>query len=183
MTSSAQAERRAMYLLAANRDAAEGEVEEMAGGFVVVAGDVDDLGAFARLAEDFLHDVVMRLMPVPAAPQLPAVDDVADEVEVIGFGAPQELEQTAGLAAGRAEVGVRDPDGPESLRGGRLLVHRRAQAGARLSGSVGTQCPPPAISAIAAAANAKLRHNVKLPAQVFLLSHAANINHRMRRRH
>ena len=120
-----QAERGAMYLLAANRDAAECEVEKMTGGFVVVAGDVDDLGALARLAQDLLHDVVVRLLPVPAAPQLPAVDDVADEVEVIRFGAPQKLEQAGSLAAGRPQMGIRDPDSPESLHGGGRRVHCR----------------------------------------------------------
>ena len=48
---------------------------------VVIARDVNDMRSLARLAQDLLHDVVVRLRPVPLTAQLPAVDDVADEEE------------------------------------------------------------------------------------------------------
>ena len=107
------AARRRVNGLLADRDAAEGEAQVVPGGFVVVAGDVDDGGALARLAQHLLDDVVVRLVPVPAPLQLPAVDDVADEVEVLRFGATQELEERARLAPGRAQMGVGNPDRAE----------------------------------------------------------------------
>jgi len=81
--------------LAADGDAAEREIDVMPRSLVVVAGNVDDLGAFARLPEYLLDDVVVRLMPVPAAFELPGVDDVADEIQVVRFGVTQEIEVPA----------------------------------------------------------------------------------------
>ena len=52
--------------LVADLDAAERMREEVARELVVVAGNEDDLRALARLAQDLLHDVVVRLRPVPA---------------------------------------------------------------------------------------------------------------------
>jgi hypothetical protein len=52
----------------------------------------------------------VRLVPVPAALQLPAVDDVADEIEVRAVGVAQEVEQLLGLAARGAQVDIRDED-------------------------------------------------------------------------
>ena len=105
-----------MERLAAHVDVAEREVAELARGFVVIAGDVDDLRAFARLAQDLLHDVVVRLRPEPAFAKLPAVDDVADQVQVFRFVMPQEVEQIRRLAAARAEVDVGEPDGAVAVR-------------------------------------------------------------------
>ena len=49
---------------------------ELAGEFVMVAGDEDHAGAVAGLAQDALDHVVVRARPVPMLAQLPAVDDV-----------------------------------------------------------------------------------------------------------
>lgn len=82
-------------------DAAELEIDPAAQPFVVVARNVEDLGALARLAQDFLDYVVVALRPIPAFAQAPTVDDVADEIEVVGIGVPQEIEKEFGLAAAR----------------------------------------------------------------------------------
>ena len=81
---------------------------------VMVSGHIDDPGALARLAQQFLDDVAVRLRPVPGAAQLPAVDDVADEIERVALDSPKESEQCFSLAAGSAEVQVRDPHGPQA---------------------------------------------------------------------
>jgi len=73
---------------------------------VVVAGDIDHVGALARLAQDLLHHVVVRLRPVPPALQAPAVDDVAHQVEIVALVLPQEVEQQFGLAAAGAKVNI-----------------------------------------------------------------------------
>ena len=107
-----------MHRLVADFDSAESQAEELAQEFVVVTGDVGDFRALARLAQDLLHHVVVGLGPVPAALQLPAIDDVADQVEVIGFVVPQEVQQITSLAAGCSQVDVGDPDGPVSVHPG-----------------------------------------------------------------
>src|SRR5271170_7809335 len=116
----------------------------MAHRFVVIAGDIDDLSALARLAQYFLHDVVMRLVPIPAPLELPAVDDIAHQVKVVGLGAAEEIEQPPSLAAGGAKMGIGDPDGAKTQRraGGRTHRGALAAATARLnSGARNTEGP------------------------------------------
>ena len=68
---------------------------------VVVAGDVGDFGAAARVAEDLAQDLVMVLVPVPGLAQPPAVDDVADQEQFLAGCAAQEVgEEIAAAAAG-----------------------------------------------------------------------------------
>jgi hypothetical protein len=90
-------------------DAPEVVAQVLARKLVVVSGHEHDARSFASLAQQLLHDVVVGLRPVPAAPQLPAVDDVADEVERLAVQGAKEVQQRLGLAAGRAEVDVGDP--------------------------------------------------------------------------
>ena len=66
--------------------------------------------ALAGQAQDLLHHVVVRLRPVPAALQLPAVDDVADQIERVAVHVADEVEQQLGLAAARAQMDVGDED-------------------------------------------------------------------------
>jgi hypothetical protein len=101
---------------AANVDVAEREIAELARRFVVIARDVHDLRALSRLAQDFLHDVVVRLRPEPAFAKLPSVDDVADEIQILRLVVPQEIEQIRRLAAARAEVDIGQPDRAVSMR-------------------------------------------------------------------
>jgi len=89
-------------------DAAEMYAVIVAQKLVVIAGNVDDAHALARLAQELLHHVVVRLRPIPARAQLPPVDDVADEVDRIGVVVAQEVEQPIGLAAFGSEMHVGD---------------------------------------------------------------------------
>jgi hypothetical protein len=98
-------------------DAAEMRAVIAAQEFVVIAGDVDDAGALARLAQQLLHHVVMRLRPVPGGLQRPAVDDIADEIEDVGLVPAQEVEEFFGLTAARAEMHVGDEKRAISFRG------------------------------------------------------------------
>src|SRR5437879_4047781 len=95
-------------------DAAEMRAEIVAQELVVVAGHVDDARAFARLAQELLHHVVMSLRPVPSRAQLPAVDDVADEIDGVRVVAAQEVEQPLGLAAAGAEMDIREEERTKS---------------------------------------------------------------------
>jgi hypothetical protein len=76
----------------------------------VIAGHVDHLRAGARLAQDFLHHLVLRFGPVPGAFEPPPVDDIADQVDRVGIDMAQEVEQIVGLAAARAQMRVGNPD-------------------------------------------------------------------------
>ncbi|NJZ82794.1 hypothetical protein GO280_01406 [Ralstonia solanacearum] len=108
-------------------DVAEVQAVELARHLIVVAGDEHHAGALARAAQHLLHHVVVRLRPVPAAAQLPAVDDIADEVQRVGRVVLEEIQQEVGLAARRAEVDVRQPDGAIAVDflGGRIGVRLR----------------------------------------------------------
>src|ERR1700687_5709009 len=67
----------------------------------------------ARLAQQLLHHGVVLLRPEPAGSELPAVDDIADQINRIGIVIAQEIEQPVGLAAARAEMNVGDEERTE----------------------------------------------------------------------
>src|SRR5262249_20633713 len=87
-------------------DAAEMHAVIVAQKLVVIAGNVDDAHALARLAQELLHHALVRLRPIPARAQLPPVADVADEIDRIGVVVAQEVEQPIGLAAFGSEMHV-----------------------------------------------------------------------------
>ena len=104
-------------------DATEVVTDVAACELVVVAGHEDHARALARLAQQLLHDVVVGLRPVPAAPQLPSVDDVAHEVQGLAARGAQELQQRACLTSGRAQVQVGDPHRAHVEPCRRILIH------------------------------------------------------------
>src|SRR5262249_30456448 len=89
-------------------DAAEMRTVILTQEFVVIAGDVDDLGALARLAQHLLHQIVVRLRPVPVRLQRPAVDDVTDQVDGVGIMVAEKIEQLVGLRAAGSEMDIGD---------------------------------------------------------------------------
>ena len=113
-------------------DAAEMGAVIAAQEFVVIARDVDDARTFTSLAQQFLHHVVVRLRPIPRRAQCPAVDNVADQINGVGFVVAQEVEQFFGLAAARAEMHVRDEKRAKSSRG--VLRHVPAVPAAMIMG-------------------------------------------------
>ncbi|KAF1857770.1 hypothetical protein Lal_00041159 [Lupinus albus] len=90
---------------------------------VVVARQVDDVRPLADLAQELLHHVVMGLRPVPAGAELPAVDDVADEVDGVRVVVPQEAEQHPRLAPPGAEVQIGQEQGADADRPVVVLCH------------------------------------------------------------
>jgi len=87
-------------------DVAELKIRVIAGEFVVVSRHIDDPGALARFTQQFLHHVVMGLGPIPRPLQPPAVDHVADQIEIFGFRVFQEIQQKIGLAAAGSKMDV-----------------------------------------------------------------------------
>lgn len=98
------------------RDAAELQAGEVPQEIVVIAGDVDQLRALAHLAQQLLDDVVMRLREIPAALQPPAIDDVADQIDLRRVIGAQEFQHEIGLCAARAEMQIGDEDAANLLR-------------------------------------------------------------------
>ncbi|MEN9775530.1 MAG: hypothetical protein RL322_2600 [Pseudomonadota bacterium] len=92
------------------------------GKLVVVARHEHDTRTLSRFPQYLLYDVVVSLWPVPGTPQLPAVDDVTHQIERFAFSVSQEIEERCGLAAGRPEMQVRDPDRAKTARVGRILI-------------------------------------------------------------
>ncbi len=88
----------------------EGQADELPHHGIVVARHIDHARSLARAAQEFLHHIVVRLRPVPATAQLPAVQNVANQIQRVRFVVLQEIEQELGLATGRAEVDVGDPE-------------------------------------------------------------------------
>ncbi|MDB6019759.1 MAG: hypothetical protein JWR19_4248 [Pedosphaera sp.] len=91
-------------------DAAEVDVEKLFQEFVVVAGEVNDLRFLAAFAEQFLDEHVIVVLPVPFRAQLPAVDEIADEIEIAALTVAQESEEGINLRVLGAEMDVGNPD-------------------------------------------------------------------------
>jgi hypothetical protein len=88
-------------------DAAEGQAQELARELVVVAGDEDHSRAAPDLPQKLLHDIVVRLRPVPARAQPPAVDNVADQVYRVRVDMAQHVQNEIGLTTARSKVQIR----------------------------------------------------------------------------
>ncbi len=98
----------ALARLAHHVDAAEMRAVIFAQKLVVIARHVDDLGALARLAQHLLHEVIVRLRPVPARLQRPAVDDITHQIDGVGVMTTEEIEQLVGLRAAGSEMDIGD---------------------------------------------------------------------------
>jgi hypothetical protein len=84
---------------------------------VVVAGDVNDLGLLAAFAEDFLDEHVVVVAPEPAELQLPAVNEIADDVEIFAVHHAQKFQQLRDAGVLGAEMCPKSrPSGRQSAR-------------------------------------------------------------------
>lgn len=90
---------------------AEADAEEFFEELVMVARDERHPRLLAVLAEQFLDEQIVFFRPVPFPAQLPAVDEIADDVKVLALVVTEEGEEFVHLGMLRAEVNVRDPDG------------------------------------------------------------------------
>jgi len=74
--------------------------------FVVVAGDVNDFRLFAAFAEQFLDEHVVVVLPEPAELQLPAVNQVADDVKIPALDHAQKFQQFGDARVPCAEMDI-----------------------------------------------------------------------------
>ena len=91
-------------------DRAEAHADKFLQELVVVAGDVSDAGLFAVLTQKFLDEKIVVLSPIPFAAQLPAIDEVTDEIKMFAFGIAEEIEELAHLSVFSAEMNIGYPD-------------------------------------------------------------------------
>jgi hypothetical protein len=84
--------------------AGEGAADPPTQAFVMVARQIDHLGALRRARQQPVQDLAVLVRPEPALAQPPAVDDVTDQVQIVRFHVMQEIEQAIRLAALSAEV-------------------------------------------------------------------------------
>ena len=96
-------------------DAAEMRAVIVAQELVMVARNIDHAGALARLAQELLHDVIMGLWPIPARFQLPAIDDVANQINGVGIVIAQKVEELIRLAAFRAKMDIGQEKRPNPI--------------------------------------------------------------------
>ena len=98
-------------------DAAEMHALEHAQELVVVAGDVGDAGALARLAQQLLDDVVVASAASArsACSRQPSTMSPT-RIDRLGLVMAQEIDQEIGLRRLRSEMDVGDEQGAELLR-------------------------------------------------------------------
>jgi len=75
----------------------------------VISRDVNNRHALARLAQNLLDHVVVLLWPIATASQLPDVDQIADDVELLAIVIAQELKHRLGVACPCPEMKIGDP--------------------------------------------------------------------------
>ena len=89
---------------------AETHADELLDEFVMVAADVNHLGLLATFAENFLDEHVVVVAPEPTKLQLPAVNEIADDIEILAIHHAQEFQQLRHAGMAGAEMDVRDPN-------------------------------------------------------------------------
>ena len=84
-------------------------LNELTDKHIVIACDIDNPRAFARFAQEFLNHIVVGLWPVPTFFQLPAVDNVADQINRLCLVVRHKVQQSARLAIARTQMHIRNP--------------------------------------------------------------------------
>ena len=89
-------------------NAAELVADKFTRKLIVVARHKNNAATFAGAPQQLLHHVVVGLRPVPLAAQLPAVNNVAHQVQVVARVGLQKVQQRRSLAARCAQMNVRN---------------------------------------------------------------------------
>lgn len=85
---------------------AEIDVDKLFEKFVMVTCDVNDLSILPAFTQEFLDEHIVIIPPVPFAFQLPAINDVADQIKILAFDLFQEIQQSVDLGMARADVHI-----------------------------------------------------------------------------
>ena len=124
--------RRRVHHLASNRHVAEAHAHELLDEFVVVTGNVNDLGLLAAFAKQLLDQHIVIISPEPAELQFPAINEITDEIEVFTVNQAEEIQQLLYSRMFGAKMDIRDPDRATDdgfvklqIQMGLVFVHRR----------------------------------------------------------
>jgi len=93
------------------------------GELVVITRHENHMHTLARFSQDLLHHIVVELRPVPAATQLPAVNDVAHEIQGLAARVAQKVQKRLSLTSRRTQVKIRDPHGADVDLDGGIIIH------------------------------------------------------------
>src|SRR6266404_3424707 len=91
--------------------ATEGDPNKWLQELVVVSGDECHAGFLAVLAQQLLDEHIVLVGPKPFPPQLPAIKEVADDVELGAFAFTQEINEFVHLGVLCAQMNIGDPNG------------------------------------------------------------------------
>ncbi len=116
-------------------DAGEHAARIVASELVMIAGHEDHACAGIHLAQQFCDHPALRVRPVPAALELPAIDDVAHQKQRVARIAREEIGEHLGLAAARAQMGVGDEDGAMATCAAERFARSRPGGGATRGGA------------------------------------------------
>ena len=96
--------------LAGQDDTAKIHIDELFQKFVVIAGNVNHLRLLAALAQQFLNEEIVVILPMPFGTQSPAVDKIANQIEIAAVALTQKIEQGVHLRMFGAEMDVGNPN-------------------------------------------------------------------------
>ena len=102
---------RRVHHLPSNGDIAKAHAHELLDEFVVVAGNVNDLGLLAAFAEKFLYEHVVVIAPKPAEFQFPTINKIAYQIEIFAVHHAKKIEQLRHPGVLGAEMNIGNPDG------------------------------------------------------------------------
>ncbi len=98
-----------MDRLRRERDIAKPQAKKFLHEFIVVARDVSDARLLATFAKQFLDEQIVFFTPKPFVLQLPAVNEVADDVKMLTLVDAEKVQERSHLGVFRAEMHVGNP--------------------------------------------------------------------------
>jgi hypothetical protein len=93
-----------------NIDAVEMDAGMFAELLIMIAGDINDAGAFFGLVDYPLHNITVQGRPIQTALEFPQVDNIADQIQIITVYVVEKVSQLFGLAAFGAKMSIGNPD-------------------------------------------------------------------------
>lgn len=92
-------------------DSAETHAEKLFEKLIVVAGEKRYAGFLPVLAKQFLDEQIVFFRPKPFPAQLPAINEIADDIQMLALGFAEEIKQRSYLGMFHSQMNIRDPDG------------------------------------------------------------------------
>ena len=88
--------------------AAEVGAAIIAKSFIMISGDIDNLGALSGLPQKLLDDIIVRLRPIPGPLQPPSVNDIPNQIDLFCVVVRDEIQEKFGLTAPGSQMDIGD---------------------------------------------------------------------------